>query len=277
MTSLLTTATCLLFVPGHRKDRFDKACSASPQGVVIDLEDAVPPAEKNAARHAVAQFIREQAGKVGAPILVRINAPGTRAGLDDLAAIADGALACDGLVLPKTESPRDIAILRALDRATLPLMAIIETAAGLIAAPDIAKVLTGRDAFGFGGADLSADLGSDFAFEPLLWARGQVIAAAASGSVGAVFDVPFLDIKDEAGLVHETRRVRALGFTGKLAIHPDQVRPVVAAFKPSEDEIAHARRVIEALRNAKGGVATVDGRMIDAPVARAAERTLARS
>jgi (S)-citramalyl-CoA lyase len=151
----------------------------------------------------------------------------------------------------------------------------IETARGIVAAASIARALQPNDALGFGGADLAADLGALFAWEPLFAARCGVITAAAS--VGAaVFDVPYLDIADADGLRTETQRVRALGFTGKLAIHPAQVATIVEAFLPDTGEIERARRVVAALEAAGGEAALLDGRMIDLPVAVSARRTLAR-
>jgi citrate lyase beta subunit len=270
----LSEIACLLFAPGHRPDRFDKARAACASGIVLDLEDAVPAAQKDAARAHVAEYLA--AGRPGGPVLVRINPLGTRAALDDLAALADGGLAPDAWLLAKVEDPRDIEVLRALDPARRPLLAAVETARGVAAAHAIAARLGRHDALGFGGADYAADLGAEFCWEALYPARTALVQAAAAARIG-IFDVPHLDLSDAAALSAETRRVRALGFTGKLAIHPAQVGPVTEAFRPTEDEVARARRIIAALAAAEGGAAQVDGRMIDIPVALAAERTLARA
>jgi citrate lyase beta subunit len=267
----LSAVTCLLFVPGNRPDRFAKARAASPEGIVIDLEDAVTPSDKDEARLAACAFLRE-AGE-GPPALVRLNPLGSRPALDDLAAVADGALPAAGIVLAKVEHERDVGIVRDLDAAALPLLCAIETAVGIDNARAIAGAMRPQDALGFGGADLAADLGCEFCWEPLLAARSALVRAAASARIG-VFDVPFLDIRDTAALIAETRRVRALGFTGKLAIHPAQVPSVREAFRPTPEEVERARRIVEALDAAGGGAAQLDGRMIDAPVAAAARRTL---
>jgi citrate lyase beta subunit len=267
----LSRTTSLLFVPGHRPDRYGKALAASPDGIVIDLEDAVPAAEKNAARQAAAAFLKET-GRT-APILLRLNPIGTRPGLDDLAALADGLFAADGILLAKVEAPRDIEIVRAHDDAN-PILAAIETATGLEAAPEIARALRTGDALGFGGADLAADLGCAFGWEPLFSARCALVRAAAIGRVG-LFDVPHLDIADKPALESETGRVKALGFTGKLAIHPGQIETIRRVFQPSPADIDRARRIIAALEAASGGAAQLDGKMIDLPVAIAARRTLA--
>lgn len=266
-----TRATALLFVPGHRPDRFGKAAAASPSGIVIDLEDAVPPAQKADARVAAAAYL----GTAGrdTPVAVRLNPISTRPGLDDLAMLADGLLDADGILLAKVETARDIELTR-VHAPAMPILAAIETAVGIGAVADIARALGPVDALGFGGADLAADLGCAFAWEPLFSARCALVAAAAIGRVG-LFDVPHLDIADAAALRAETERVRAMGFTGKLAIHPAQVATIRDVFQPHDDEISRARRVVAALESANGGAAQLDGKMIDLPVAIAARRTLA--
>lgn len=267
----LSRMTALLFVPAQRPDRYEKALAASPEGIVIDLEDAVPASEKDSARRAAAAFLRQDGRAV--PVLVRLNPIGTRPGLDDLAALADGVLPADGILLAKVEAARDIEVARAHGGAR-PILAAIETATGIEAAARIARTLRAGDALGFGGADLAADLGCAFDWEPLFSARCALVQAAAIGRVG-VFDVPHLDIADKAALQSETERVKALGYTGKLAIHPAQVETIRRVFRPSAAEIDKARRIVAALEAADGGAAQLDGKMIDLPVAIAASRTLA--
>lgn len=155
-------------------------------------------------------------------------------------------------------------------------MVAVETAAGVEAATAIATALRANDALVFGGADLAADLGAAFAWEPLLAARSALVRAAACARL-PVFDVPFLATDAPEALADETRRARDLGFTGKLAIHPAQVAPIQAAFQPTDEEIARARQIVAAIEAAGGGAALVDGRMIDAPVAASARRALARA
>lgn len=274
----LAATACLLFVPGHRPERFGKARTASPGGIVIDLEDAVPPDARPAARGHAQDYLRGRGP--GAPVLVRISALGTPAALDDLAALAGGGLRPDGLMLSKVEAGRDVEIVRACLPsdlpAHLPIVAAVETARALGRAGDIAAALRPGDALGLGGADLAADLGAELAWEPMLMARATLVAAAATAGCGAL-DVPWLALDDAAGLAAEAARARALGFTGKLAIHPAQVAPIRAAFAPDAAAVDQARRIVAALAAAAGGVARLDGRMIDAPVARTARRVLARA
>lgn len=264
-------ARCLLFVPGNRPDRFESALRASPEGIIIDLEDAVPATDKDAARANVLHLLTSRSD--GPPILVRINAPDTRAGLQDLLALGEGVVP-DGIVLPKVESPRDAALLRShLPNADIPILALIESAAGLDQAMAIAQALQIGDALGLGGADLSADLGATLAWEPLLLARSMLVQAARRRL--ALFDVPMLNREPGPALAEEAARVRALGYTGKLAIHPDQVGAIQAAFAPDADEIARARAVLSAWTGQ--GVISLDGLMVDAPVVAMARHTLHRA
>ncbi len=270
----LAAARCLLFVPGDRPERFAKALAASPDGIIIDLEDAVAEAAKPAARREAAAFL---AGRTAGtpPVVVRLNALGTRAALDDLAALADGALAPDAVMLAKTETPRDVELVRAHDPGGRPLVALIESIGGLEQAAAIART-PGCAALAFGGVDLAGELGAAVAWEPLLAARSRLVRAAASGRLPC-FDVPALDFGDPDAVAAESARVRALGFMGKLAIHPAQVAPIRAAFAPSAAEIAQARRVIAADAAAAGAAVSLDGRMVDRPVVVAARRLLARA
>jgi citrate lyase beta subunit len=262
---------CILFVPGHRPDRFAKALASGADAVVVDLEDAVPPGEKAAARAAV---LARPAPPPGVALGIRINQVPSAEGIADLAALI-AAPPPDFLLVPKVEEPAELRIVHRAFAAPPPLVALIESAAGLARAGAIAME-PGCAALGFGGVDLAADLGCALTWEALLPHRAALVVAAARGAC-ALLDVPFLALDDEPGLEAETRRVKALGFTTKLAIHPKQVAPIQRVFTPTPEEIARARRIVEAMEAAQGGVCVVDGRMVDAPVARAAKRVLARA
>lgn len=270
----IALARSILFVAGHRPDRFAKALATGADAVVIDLEDAVPPAEKPAARAAA---LARPAAPTGIALGIRMNPLPTADGIADLAGLL-GAAAPDFLMLPKVEAPEELRIVaRAFaghPRAPQ-LVALIESAEGLAHAAAIAAE-PGCAALGFGGVDLAADLGCQVAWEPLLPHRGALVAAAARSGRGLV-DVPFLALDDEAGLAEETRRVAALGFTAKLAIHPRQVATIQSVLTPTPDQADWARRILDALEQAAGGVCVVDGKMVDLPVARAARRILARA
>ena len=266
----LTLARSLLFVPGDRPERFPKALAAGPDGIIVDLEDAVALPAKDGARSEAARFLAgsETQGRCG----LRINPITTRAGLDDLAALADGRLTADFLVLPKVDSPRDVEIVLNHLPGAPPLVATVESAIGLACAPDTVRLLRKGDALGFGGADFSADIGAVLAWEPLLVARSLMVQAAALVHCPVV-DVPFIDVKDNAGLEAEAQAVKRMGFTGKLAIHPGQVAGINAAFTPTAAEIDRAKRIVEAAKTAKGAF-TVDGKMVDKPIIEQAERIL---
>jgi citrate lyase beta subunit len=180
-------------------------------------------------------------------------------------------------MLPKTESVAEVEIavrhLKAEGGDGPQIVALIETGRGLGAAEAIAAHPSVK-AIAFGGADLAADLHATLAWEPVLFARSRIVQAAAAAAVAA-FDVPFLNIHDGAGLSKETEMVKALGYTCKLAIHPAQIAPINAVFTPDPKELASAQRIVAAFEQARGGACQVDGRMIDVPVVKAAQRTVA--
>jgi citrate lyase beta subunit len=264
----------LLFVPGSRPDRFGKACAAGADGVIIDLEDAVPPAAKRQARDdTLAWLSRPQGAGVG----IRINSPRTAAGCADIAALAasDSTGHISFLVVPKAETGVDLEVVAEALGRPMPLVAVIESGRALSNAHAIAEKASGG--MMFGGVDFSASLGADVSdWDAMLTARG--IIAAACGAAGvAAYDVPFLDTADTDGLSASTRKAKAMGFAGRACIHPDQVAAVNAVFKPTGEEIAEARAIISAMEAAGGGVVLHKGKMIDRPVVLAAERILAHA
>ena len=265
----------LLFVPGTRPDRFAKALAAGPDMVTIDLEDAVIPPQKDAARELALPLFDGAAD--GIERVVRINGVRTPFGLKDLLAIVEHPTPPDAVMLPKVESADEVRIVDALlQRAARPvgLHVIIESNAGLAQARAIAGACGTIRSLLFGAVDMAAELGSAMDFEALLYARSRVVHAAASHGLDAI-DVPYLDLEDEAGLREECRRVQALGCTGKAAIHPKQLAPINAAFTPGPERIDYARKVIAAFEAAPDGLVVVDGKLIEIPVLRTARRTLA--
>ena len=277
----------LLFTPGNRPDRFAKACSTAADGFIADLEDAVAPSGKAAARSGVMAWLRSREGatRPEMAICIRINSIYTHDGLLDLAALtslAKEGFAPDLLLLPKVESAEEVALVArhlaacGTAGAKVALMALIESAPGLEQAMRIARASPMLKAMAFGGVDLAADLRATLAWEPLLFGRSRLVQAAASAGLG-LFDVPYLDIQDDAGLTAECARVRALGFTGKLAIHPRQVDAINAGLSPSKDEIEHAQGVMAAYVAAGGAACTYRGKMIDEPVMLSARRILAKA
>jgi citrate lyase beta subunit len=266
----------LLFVPGNRPERFGKALMTEADAVCADLEDAVPPDRKATARDEVFKSFLGQPKTPRTKKGVRINALATLAGFEDVAALHEAITWGDFLMVPKAQSAAELANLRsALGENCPPLWPIIETARGLDAAYDIAAV-PGVAGVLFGGADFSADIGATMDWDALFYARGRL--AAACGAAGVeLLDVPYLDVKDPDGLAATTARVKALGFTGRACIHPDQVDLVNAAFTPTSAEIERAHRVVAALEAANGAAALLDGKLIEKPVILAAQRILERA
>lgn len=266
------TRRSLLFVPAVRPDRYPKALATGADAVCIDLEDGVAFGAKEAARERAIALLaaREPAA---AEVSLRINDPGTDLGRADLAALADSGVRPDALMLPKVPGAGAIAQVEAALGAALPLIVQIETAAGLLAAAEIAAASPNVAAVFFGAIDLSADVGCAVEWEALLYARSRVVLAAGAAGVAAI-DSPFMDVPAVDALAEESRRARRLGFTGKAAIHPTQVQAIQRAFSPPPDEVAWARKVAAAYEDQQGGVLLVDGRLVERPVVRAARRTL---
>lgn len=262
----------LLFVPGNRPDRFDKARAAGADSICIDLEDAVAPDQKAAAREAVAECLAHSRG-AGPAVGVRINAVTSLDGCKDISTLALDLDRADFLMLPKVVSSHDIELVAGWLGAPKPLIPVIESGAGLLAAADILNHLR-CGAVLFGGVDYSADVGCSLEWDGLFFARSQLAVAAASAGV-PVFDVPYLDVEDSAGLIEETRRAKALGLAARAAIHPKQIAGIHDALAHTHAELDHARRVIAALEDAKGSAALLNGKLIEKPVILAAERLLA--
>lgn len=265
-------ATSLLFVPGHRPDRFDKAASAGAGAVILDLEDAVAPEAKDDARKHVAEWLGAR-GPGADPAVVRINPAGTPWYDADVAAVA----ACPGtaVMLPKAETADAVAGLVAALGDGAAVLPLIETADGVLNARAVLAV-TGVVRAAFGSIDLSAQLGVDPTdTTALLYARSALVLASAGAGVAPPLDGVTTDITDDDLLGADTRHAASLGFTGKLCIHPRQLSVVQAALAPTDDELAWARRVLDAAGD--GGVTVLDGKMIDKPVVERARRTLARA
>lgn len=265
-----------LFTPGNRPDRFAKAAATGADALILDLEDAVAQGGKDDARASVVAHFRGEfrAGLAGHQAKgLRVNNVHTSAGLHDLAALVAASARPDFVVLPKVESGFEVRLV-ARHLPGVALVCTIESARGLEAALEIAQADAAVRSLAFGGVDLAGDLRAELAWEPLLYARSRLVQAAASAGIGAL-DVPSLALDDEAGLRAECARSRSLGFTGKLAIHPKQVGPILASFTPSEAEVARAERLVAALERAGGNAVEFEGKMLEGPVVRAAQRVLA--
>jgi citrate lyase subunit beta/citryl-CoA lyase len=255
----------LLFVPGSRPERFDKALAAGASAVIIDLEDAVAPADKDQARAALAAWLRPEHA-----VIVRINSADTAWFADDLALCGVPGVA--GVMVPKAESAHTLAAVAAAGaRALMPL---VESAAGLAARGALAAA-PGVWRLAFGSIDLQVDLGLKDATEDELGPfRLQLVLASRLAGIGAPVDGVSVAIDDEQRLLVDVQRARRLGFGGKLCIHPKQVGPVNRGLAPSDAELDWARRVLAAAAASCGAAVAVDGKMVDKPVLLRAEAIL---
>lgn len=256
-----------LFVPGHRPERFDKALASGADRVIVDLEDAVAPADKAAARGALAAWLRA----AGARVALRVNAADTPWFADDLALV--DAPAVGAVLLPKAADPAVLAALQAR-RAGLALVPLVESAAGIAAARALAAA-PGVERLAFGHIDLQVDLGlQDPHEDELLPFRAELVLASRLARIAPPLDGVTVAIDDAERLAADVQRARRLGFGGKLCIHPKQVAGVRAGFAPSAAEVAWAERVLHAAAQAGGAAVAVDGKMVDKPVLLRAEAIL---
>lgn len=262
-----------LFTPATRPDRFAKAAKSGADVVILDLEDAVARIDKERARLTAIEFLKT-VPPVNSGYALRINGLDTKAGIADLQSLLDCGVAPRFLVLPKTESADHLRILDRLmttaGRDTR-LIALVESARGLMAAEAIATATPRLAGLMLGAADLAADLTTAPSWEALAYARGRIVAACALAGVPAI-DAPFFDVHDLAAGAEEASRAVALGFQAKAAIHPAQIEAINAALTPSDQAVAEAKAILA--ENAKG-VGTVGGQMVDEAVARRARHTLA--
>jgi citrate lyase subunit beta/citryl-CoA lyase len=266
----------LLYVPASSEPMLRKAGARGADVLIVDLEDGVLPAARDAAREQ-AQRVWRDLDFGGAEPWLRVNAAGTHWHLGDLEAAR--RIRPAAVVLPKSE---EAGVVEAVTRRLpdVPLLLMVETAAGILAAAGLARV-PGVAGLLLGAADFRASIhaGRDPEESELLFARGALVLAARAAEI-QVFDTPYFDYRDTAGLERSARRARTLGFDGKAAIHPAQLPPIRAAFVPTPAELERARRVLQALQEAARdgrGVATVDGEMVEALHAAEARRTLARA
>lgn len=278
----------LLFMPGDDLHKIEKGASLGVDSVIMDLEDGVAPNKKVDARQIVFKALTELNFGTTEK-LVRVNGVATGLTADDIAETIQGRP--DGYVLPKVESEEEVryviqVLLDSEQKLGYPiggikLMVIIESARGVINLPEIANEGSPLVALIFGAEDLASDIGAVRTRQghEVLYARNAVVLHAAAYGLQAI-DTPFVDLNDSEGLKQEAVEAMQMGYTGKLAIHPNQVAPIVEAYTPSPEAIAAAQRLVEAfeIHQAGGtGVFAFEGKMIDMPMIRSAQRVLARA
>ncbi|MDF0599142.1 CoA ester lyase [Psychromarinibacter sp. C21-152] len=254
-----------LFVPGNRPDRFAKAAAAGADALILDLEDAVGPSEKDDARVSVRRWF--EGGGAG---LVRVNGTDTPWFADDVAALAE--LGPAAVMVPKAD--RASLALAARKLPGRALLALVETVAGLAELREAAR-MPGVARLAFGNLDFGTDARVPPESPVLDAARVELALASRLADLPPPVDGVTMALKDDAVLRADIQRACLSGFSAKLCIHPAQVEPVNSGFLPSADELDWARRVLAALQTAGGSVVQLDGKMVDKPLIERAERIVA--
>jgi citrate lyase subunit beta / citryl-CoA lyase len=267
-----------LYAPGNNPKLLERVFTAGADAVILDLEDAVPPAEKARARSMVAAAVRAHAGVRGPVLFVRVNHPDTGLAEDDVNAVLGPGL--DGLRVPKVESPETVQMITAWTGGAIPLVCNIESALGVWNAREIASAGADVLTLAFGSADFLRDVNGLSTSDALetLHARSQLVLACRVAGVRSPVDGVYTRLDDDAGLEHTTRQSRSLGFFGRSALHPRQVAIINAAFTPSDSEVAEARDVVSAATSAEttgsGALRLANGDFVDVAIVRRAEATL---
>jgi citrate lyase subunit beta/citryl-CoA lyase len=281
----VTILRSLLFVPGNKPSMLTKALGLTPDAFAPDMEDSVPAAEKTNARETIRTFL-PQLKATGRPVIPRVNALDTQWLEDDLAAIVGPQIFA--ISVGKVRTAADISTISQLiakleQRAGLSIGAIkllpwIETAEAIVNCDAICRASERIAGVAFGGEDFTNDLGIERLDDEsqVLYARSRICIAARAAHVLAL-DTPYFRLRDADGLRANALQAKSIGFKGKFAIHPDQIGTLNECFSPSEQEIAHARRVIEAYEAAERsgrGSTSLDGWVIDVPVVKRARALL---
>ncbi|HOU32129.1 MAG TPA: aldolase/citrate lyase family protein [Synergistaceae bacterium] len=278
----------MLYLPGNNPNMLLRGHLFRPDGLILDLEDAVAPSEKDAARILVRDVLcRGEFG--GCEVTVRINGMDTELWREDVAAVVPAG--ATGLRVPKVENPRDIRLLdeylgevesqAGIAEGRTAIFCLLETALGIWRAYDIATASPRVAALIPGGEDLTADLRTNRSADgtELATIRSLLVVAARAAGVDAL-DTVYPRVADDEGLRREVAFIKQLGFDGKSVIHPNQIPIVHDIFTPTEAEVEKAKRIVAAARDAAArglGAVQVDGRMVDKPVVRRAEFTLSRA
>ncbi len=272
----ISRARSFLFVPASRPERFVKALESGAGCVILDLEDAVAPDQKVQARHSMADRLEGFSREHLARTLVRINAAGSAWHDDDVRMLAAWtARGLAGAMVPKAELPAQLQATTAALGAGAQLVPLIESLAGLDAVNLLARVPQ-VTRLAFGHLDFQLDLGMRCGMDEteLAAVRFALVAASRRAQLPAPVDGVTVDTGNSERLRADALRAKAFGFGGKLCIHPSQVSVVGEVFAPSAAELEWSRRVVEEARRHEGAAFSLDGRMVDAPVVRLAERTL---
>jgi citrate lyase subunit beta / citryl-CoA lyase len=265
-------ARSYLFVPGDRPERFPKALDTGADAVVIDLEDAVAPAAKAAARETLRQWLATADTAVMSRLIVRVNASGTPWHADDVAMVRDARVPL--VMLPKSDSAWQLNDVAARLPSGTRIVALVETVAGVVAmreiagAPSVARLA-------FGSVDFCGDAGIEGLGVELDYVRSQMVIESRLAGLAAPVEGVTLELDDSERLAGDVAKARRFGFGGKLCIHPRQVDTVNRGFSPSEEERRWAARVLAACDAHPEGAFAVDGKLVDRPVIERAKRIAA--
>jgi citrate lyase subunit beta / citryl-CoA lyase len=275
-SSMSSNAVTFLFVPGDRPERFSKAIRAGADVVILDIEDAVAPKNKDTARQAISSAwaaLAVEAKEFDVDLCIRINAlhhPDRGLDLDVCRRLRPSLI-----MVPKVESKDElVAIADCLPSVSI--LALIETAMGILEAPEIANAPR-VDRLVLGSVDLMLNLGVSNDKDPLNMVRSMLLVASVAAGLAGPVDGVCTSIDDPARIEAEAALGRQFGFTGKLCIHPKQIASVRQAFEITAEELAWAKRIVNAAAATNGGAILVDGSMVDAPVLRRAELTILRA
>ena len=272
----------LLFVPADSERKIARGLGSGADIVILDLEDSVAAANKGAARQLAAEVLKGQRSE-SPMLIVRVNALDSGLLEADLEAVMPAGP--DGFMQPKTRTAEDVRTLAAMAGGGLPIIAIAtETARALFGLASYAEAVPPLAGLTWGAEDLSSDLGAEASrddagllTDPYRLARTLCLAGARAAGVEPI-DTVYVNYRDHEGLEAECRAAARDGFTGKMAIHPDQVAPINRAFTPAPEAVARAQRIVEAFQAAgDAGVVGLDGEMLDRPHLVRAEQLLARA
>lgn len=266
------TICSVLFTPGHRPERFAKARDVGAHGVMLDLEDAVGEIDKPLARQTICEYLNQYQPEPTFLTAVRVNPLSTPLGQQDLQALSQCQQMLECIALPKVEDPADIEMAAKLN---VPLLVMIESELGLrqaeaiLSASDLVKVVF------FGGYDFASDLGAECSWDSMLMIRSRLVLLARRFDC-ACWDVPYINIEDsdDSGIEQACQQVKSLGFSGKMAIHPKHIAAINRVFMPSAEQVTEAQAIVAAMLASNGGACRVNGKMIDQPLLRMAERVV---
>ena len=265
-----TPRRSFIFTPALEPKMFDKAVLSGSDIVCLELEDGISPKDKKAARQKAINIISDKQNIKGIEKIIRINSIREKFGLDDIRAILDSNIQPDGIMIPKVKSREEVLILENLFEEkghNTKFHIIIETNEGLKNVHDIASCSKRIEALFFGAVDMSAELRCKNDWNNLIFARSKVVHAAALNRIDVV-DVPFLNLHDLNKMKIEATKAKELGFSGKGAIHPKQIKILNDVFTPTYEEVTKAKIIVDTFNKSSSGLVVFEGKLIEKPVLR---------